>query len=228
MDVADERHVQLDDLGLQRDEAREPGVPRSQIVDRDAVAIETEDAHARLDVLHVVDRGAFGDLEDDAIRESGQGRGGFVELGVEQIVRVEVDEEQRLARRSVESLVNTALSQYLAWRDYSGSNLAIRIGNIELDPARRLVHKNSVPVRLTLTEFDLLHYLMLHAGFAMGHARILGAVWGAEYGGELEYLRTFVRQLRKKLEDDPAEPRYLLTDPWYGYRFRDVTVDTTQ
>ena len=128
--------------------------------------------------------------------------------------------------RSVESLVNTALSQYLAWRDYSGSNLAIRIGNIELDPARRLVHKNSVPVRLTLTEFDLLHYLMLHAGFAMGHARILGAVWGAEYGGELEYLRTFVRQLRKKLEDDPAEPRYLLTDPCYGYRFAEMTVDT--
>ena len=61
---------------------------------------------------------------------------------------------------------------------------------------------------------------MLHAGLAMAHARILGAVWGVEYGGELEYLRTYVRHLRKKLEDDPAEPKYLLTDACYGYRLR--------
>jgi DNA-binding response OmpR family regulator len=128
--------------------------------------------------------------------------------------------------RSIESVVNTALGQYLAWRDYSESNSAIRIGNIELDPARRLVRKHSVPIRLTPIEFDLLHYLMLHAGLAMAHARILGAVWGVDYRGELEYLRTYVRQLRKKLEDDPAEPIYLLTDRWYGYRFADVTVDT--
>ena len=69
--------------------------------------------------------------------------------------------------RSVDSVVNTALDQYLAWRDCSGSNSAIRIGNIELDAARRLVSKNSVRIHLTLIEFDLLHYLMLHAGFAM-------------------------------------------------------------
>jgi two-component system KDP operon response regulator KdpE len=50
-------------------------------------------------------------------------------------------------------------------------------------------------------------------------------VWGVEYGGELEYLRNYVRQLRKKLEDDPAEPKYLLTDACYGYRFADVTVE---
>src|SRR6202047_2222718 len=128
--------------------------------------------------------------------------------------------------RSVESVVNTALSQYFAWKDYSGPKSAIRIENIELDPVRRLVRKDSVLVRLTPTEFDLLHYLMLHAGLAMAHARILGVVWGLEYGGELEYLRTYVRQLRKKLEDDPAEPKYLLTDACYGYRFADVTVDT--
>jgi DNA-binding response OmpR family regulator len=78
--------------------------------------------------------------------------------------------------RSVESVVNTALGQYFAWRDYCGSNSAIRIGDIELDPARRPVRKNSVPIRLTPIEFALLHYLMLHAGFAMAHARILGAV----------------------------------------------------
>src|ERR1700730_19003485 len=112
--------------------------------------------------------------------------------------------------RSVESVVNTALSQYLAWKDFSGPESAIRIRNIELDPVRRLVRKDSVLVRLTPTEFDLLHYLMLHAGLPMTHARILGAVWGLEYGGELEYLRTYIRHLRIKLEDDPAEPEYLL------------------
>jgi DNA-binding response OmpR family regulator len=128
--------------------------------------------------------------------------------------------------RSTEDVVSTAISQYLSWKDRDEAHSAIRIGNIELDPPRRLVRKNSAPVRLTLTEFDLLHYLMLHAGFAMAHARILGAVWGVEYGSELEYLRTYVRRLRRKLEDDPAKPKYLLTDACYGYRFADVSVDS--
>jgi DNA-binding response OmpR family regulator len=130
-----------------------------------------------------------------------------------------------LRGRSTEDVVSTAISQYLAWRDCDEAKSAIRIGSIELDPPRRLVRKNSAPVRLTPTEFDLLRYLMLHAGLAMAHARILGAVWGAEYGGELEYLRTYVRHLRKKLEDDPAEPKYLLTDARYGYRFAEATVN---
>jgi DNA-binding response OmpR family regulator len=121
---------------------------------------------------------------------------------------------------SVESVVNKALSQYLEWRDYPGS--LIRIGNIELEPARRLVRKSAVMVHLTPTQFDLLHYLMVHAGQPMAHARLLGAVWGVEYGSELEYLRTYVMQLRKKLEDNPAEPKYLLTEHYYGYRFVDV------
>jgi len=98
----------------------------------------------------------------------------------------------------------------------------IGIGDIELDPARRLVRKAGDPVHLTPKEFDLLRYLMAHAGLPMMHARLLHAVWGPEYGGELEYLRTFVRQLRKKIEDDPAEPAYLLTDSHLGYRFAEA------
>jgi two-component system KDP operon response regulator KdpE len=98
----------------------------------------------------------------------------------------------------------------------------IRIGDIEIDPARRLVRKAGAPVHLTPKEFDLLYYLMAHAGLPMTHLRLLHAVWGPEYGGEMEYLRTFVRQLRKKLEDDPAEPTYLLTDSHIGYRFAEV------
>lgn len=101
-------------------------------------------------------------------------------------------------------------------------NTVITIGHISLDPARRLVQKSGQTVHLTPKEFDLLHHLMKHAGLPMLHARLLGAVWGPEYGGELEYLRTFVRQLRKKLEDDPSRPTYLLTDSHLGYRFREA------
>jgi two-component system KDP operon response regulator KdpE len=62
---------------------------------------------------------------------------------------------------------------------------------------------------------------MGHAGEPIPHARLLKSVWGPEYGNELEYLRTFVRQLRKKIEDDPANPKYLLTDAYIGYRFNE-------
>jgi two-component system KDP operon response regulator KdpE len=105
---------------------------------------------------------------------------------------------------------------------YVDPDAEMRIGNIELDPVRRLVRKAGEPVHLTPKEFDILRYLMTHAGLPITHARLLHAVWGPEYGGELEYLRTFVRQLRKKLEDDPAEPAYLLTDSHIGYRFMEA------
>ena len=103
----------------------------------------------------------------------------------------------------------------------SDSGRAITIGDIELDPKRRSVRKSGSVLRLTPKEFDLLHYLMIRPGLPLAHARLLQAVWGAEYGQELEYLRTFVHQLRKKLEDDPSSPEYLLTEPYFGYRFRE-------
>jgi two-component system KDP operon response regulator KdpE len=98
-------------------------------------------------------------------------------------------------------------------------NLVIHIGEIELDPARRTVHKAGNFIPLTAKEFDLLHYLMAHAGFPITHGRLLNAIWGPEYSDEVDYLRTFVRQLRKKIEDQPSSPRYLLTDVKIGYRF---------
>jgi two-component system, OmpR family, KDP operon response regulator KdpE len=101
------------------------------------------------------------------------------------------------------------------------SEIVITIGEIELDRERRLVKKSGAIVHLTPKEFDLLNCLMSHAGKPLTHARLLTNVWGTEYGNELEYLRTFVRQLRKKLEDDPARPKYLLTESYIGYRFSD-------
>jgi two-component system KDP operon response regulator KdpE len=101
------------------------------------------------------------------------------------------------------------------------SRMPISIGEIELDPARRMVHKSGAVLRLTPKEFDLLHYLMSHPGIPIAHSKLLRAVWGEEYGQELEYLRTFVHQLRKKLETDPSAPEYLLTELHFGYRFRE-------
>src|SRR5579871_6222172 len=89
---------------------------------------------------------------------------------------------------------------------------SLRIGEIELDPERRQVRKRNQLIRLTPKEFDLLQYLMLNAGKPVIHAQLLRAVWGPEFRHELEYLRTFIYQLRKKLEDEPTNPTYLQTD----------------
>jgi two-component system KDP operon response regulator KdpE len=95
----------------------------------------------------------------------------------------------------------------------------IAIGDIELHQSRRLVLKSGRPVHLTPKQFDLLRFLMCHSGRPVPHERLLRFVWGNEYQGELEYLRTFMSQIRKKIEDDPANPKYLLTDAYVGYRF---------
>jgi two-component system, OmpR family, KDP operon response regulator KdpE len=95
----------------------------------------------------------------------------------------------------------------------------ITIGDVCLDISRHLVQKKGRNVHLTPKQFDLLHYLMANAGRPVPHAKLLRTVWGPEYGNELEYLRTFVRQVRMKIEDDPANPMYLLTESHLGYRF---------
>jgi two-component system KDP operon response regulator KdpE len=98
---------------------------------------------------------------------------------------------------------------------------AIQIGDVLLDPGRHLVEKKGRAVHLTPKQFELLHYLMMHAGRPIPHAKLLRSVWGPEYGNELEYLRTFIRQIRMKIEDDPANPQYLITDSHIGYRFNE-------
>jgi two-component system, OmpR family, KDP operon response regulator KdpE len=104
---------------------------------------------------------------------------------------------------------------------YESTDESTRIGEIELDPVRRTVSKAGTPIHLTPKEFDLLHYLMTNSGKPIAHNRLLNAVWGPEYAGAMEYLRTFIYQLRKKLEDDPAHPAYVFTETWFGYRFRE-------
>lgn len=98
----------------------------------------------------------------------------------------------------------------------------MEIGEIRLVPARRSVTKRGQPVHLTRKEYDILYCLMSRAGRVITYSRLLTAVWGADCREEVEYLRTFVRQLRKKIEDDPSNPVYLLTDVYVGYRFADA------
>jgi len=94
------------------------------------------------------------------------------------------------------------------------------IGEAELDFVARAVRRDGVEYHLTPKEFDLMHYLLSHANKAVSHRELLQNIWGPDYGGEVEYLRVFMKQLRKKIEPEPSKPRYLLTEPWFGYRLQ--------
>jgi two-component system KDP operon response regulator KdpE len=96
----------------------------------------------------------------------------------------------------------------------------LQAGELEIDFDRRVVRRSGEVVHLTPTEFDLLALLMKNQGTLLSHKKLLQAIWGPEYGEELEYLRSYVRTLRKKLEKDPAQPQYIVTEPWVGYRFQ--------
>ncbi len=105
--------------------------------------------------------------------------------------------------------------------DLGADPVILRAGALKMDLEHHLLWKGSEQIRLSPKEFELLSFLMKSQGVPLTHVKLLRAVWGAEYGDELEYLRTYVRMLRKKIEDDPARPEYIQTEPWVGYRFRD-------
>jgi two-component system KDP operon response regulator KdpE len=102
-----------------------------------------------------------------------------------------------------------------------GAPQFIRLDNgVTVDFRSHQVSARDREIRLTPKECQLLRYLAAHPNRTIPHRELLQAVWGADYGEELEYLRVFVNQVRKKIEANPARPQYLLTDPWVGYRFR--------
>lgn len=95
----------------------------------------------------------------------------------------------------------------------------IRTGVLEIDFVHRRVTSKGAPIRLTPKEFELLQFLANNANRPVPHRKLLQAVWGPDYGEEVEYLRVFVNSLRKKIETTPSKPEILLTEPWVGYRF---------
>jgi two-component system KDP operon response regulator KdpE len=92
-------------------------------------------------------------------------------------------------------------------------------GDFSIQLAERKLTVKDRNVHLTPKEYDLLVYLLRHPGKVLTHHALLGAVWGGDYTGQTEYLRVFIGQLRKKIESDPANPKYIFTEPWIGYRF---------
>ena len=109
--------------------------------------------------------------------------------------------------------------------DSGDAPAALQAGNLEIDFERRLLRRAGQVVHLTPTEFDLLALLMRNQGMPITHAKLLSSIWGHEYREELEYLRSYVRALRKKIEDDPSRPKYIVTEPWLGYRFHNPSED---
>jgi two-component system KDP operon response regulator KdpE len=95
----------------------------------------------------------------------------------------------------------------------------VQLAELQINLTLRRVISAGREIRLTPKEFDLLHYLVANPNVPISHAKLLQAVWGPDYGDQVQYLRVFVNQLRKKIEPDPSQPRYILTEPWVGYRF---------
>lgn len=98
------------------------------------------------------------------------------------------------------------------------STAVIEAGSVEIHVHERRVVVRGGTVRLTPKEFDLLLFLASNPNVTIPHTKLLQAVWGPDYGDEVEYLRTFINQLRKKVEADPAHPLLIVTEPWVGYR----------
>ncbi len=93
-------------------------------------------------------------------------------------------------------------------------------GDLQMDLENRVFSKSGREIRLSPKEFDLLAFMMKHQGAPLTYVNLLCGVWGNEYADELDDLRTHVRMLREKIEDDPGSPQYIITEPWVGYRFR--------
>jgi two-component system KDP operon response regulator KdpE len=133
-------------------------------------------------------------------------------LGVDDYLTKPFGVEELLARvRAVLRRVN--------WDESQAPREVLTHGELELDARQMQVKCDGTPIKLTRTEYNLLHYFMQHVGRVLSHRDILQSVWGPEYGNESEYLRVYVGRLRRKIEPDTANPRYLLTEHGIGYRF---------
>jgi len=110
----------------------------------------------------------------------------------------------------------------VALRRSAGTTVAALLftaGDLEVDLSKRVVKRRGQILKLTGTEYELLAYLVSNSGKVLTHRELLHNVWGPEYGDEREYVRVFIGQLRRKIEDDPSNPRFVVTEPRIGYRF---------
>jgi two-component system KDP operon response regulator KdpE len=150
------------------------------------------------------------------VRDSEEDTVEALEAGADDYVTKPFRGRELLAR--ISALVRRARSEETA------GTTVLRAGKLELDLAHRVLRKAGEEVHLSPIEFNLLQYLMQHQDVPLDHSKLLRTIWGPEYGHELEYLRTYIRLIRRKIEDDPAKPAYITTEPWLGYRFRDPSM----
>jgi len=146
-----------------------------------------------------------------SVRNSEKDKVAALDAGADDYVTKPFGIEELLAR------IRAALRRSPASPDGGPAGYTSR--DLEMDFGARRVRVRGADVRLTPKEFELLRYLVLHAGKPVTHREVLQAIWGPDYGDEPEYLRVFVNQLRKKIEVNPARPKFIVTEPWVGYRF---------
>jgi two-component system KDP operon response regulator KdpE len=144
------------------------------------------------------------------VRDSEADKVGALDAGADDYVTKPFNTAELLAR------IRAALRR-APW-SHSGGASRLTLGDVEVDFDARQVTAPGRQVRLTPKELDVLRFLASHANKAVTHRELLQAVWGPDYGDQVDYLRVVVNQLRKKIEAHPSKPVYLLTDPWVGYR----------
>jgi two-component system KDP operon response regulator KdpE len=136
-----------------------------------------------------------------------------LDAGADDYVTKPFSMEELLAR------VRATLRRSPAASEQDAVATLLEAGDFRLDLETRKVIVRGNEIHLTPKEFELLTHLIRHSGKVLTHRKLLTAIWGGNYAEQTEYLRVFIGQLRKKIEPDPAAPRYILTEPWIGYRF---------
>ncbi|MFN8594586.1 MAG: response regulator transcription factor [Anaerolineae bacterium] len=148
-----------------------------------------------------------------SVRDNERDKVAALDKGADDYLTKPFGVEELLARVRV-ALRHSAQAQAPATK-----HTVIHAGPLTIDLAQHVVTRGEDEVKLTATEFKLLAYLAANAGRVLTHQAILTHVWDPADADHVEYLRVYMRQLRKKLEDDPEQPQYLITEPGVGYRF---------
>jgi len=144
-----------------------------------------------------------------SVRDDERGKVQALDLGASDYVTKPFGTEELLAR------VRAALRHRLLEQ---GERPVFKLKDLEVDLVRRIVTRRQERIHLTPKEYDLLRLLITHAGKVMTHRQLLREIWGPAHVEDNDYLRSYVRMLRSKIEDDPTRPQLLLTEPGVGYR----------
>jgi two-component system KDP operon response regulator KdpE len=146
-----------------------------------------------------------------SVREDEKAKVAAFDLGADDYITKPFGAEELMAR------VRAALRHRI---QEQGAQPVFRSGDLSVDLTRRIVTVRGSVVKLSPKEYDILEQLVIHAGKVLTHRHLLRAVWGIQSDGDVQYLRVYIRQLRQKLEAQPDQPTFILTEPGVGYRLR--------